>query len=72
MTIEDINDGIVALKVVDVYLARVIWSDENSDWAEWDELATAVHGKLQLLLVQHGNLRHVLNQYGQLVDSLAP
>jgi hypothetical protein len=60
LSLQDIEEGIEALKAVEEYLNR-IRADRNLSWTGWDEvLATAVDVMLQRSTEQHTRLEKIL------------
>jgi hypothetical protein len=60
LSLQDIEDGIAALKGVETYLGRIM-ADRNLGWNGWDEvLATAVNVMLQRSTEQHERLGKIL------------
>ena len=60
MTLQDIEEGIAALKGVETYLGRIM-ADRNLGWNGWDEvLATAVDVMLQQSTELHARLEKIL------------
>ena len=60
MTLQDIEDGVAALKGVETYLNRIL-DDRSLGWNGWDEvLATAVDVMLQRSAELHARLEKIL------------
>ena len=60
MTLQDIEDGVAALKGVETYLNRIL-DDHSLGWNGWNEvLATAVNVMLQQSTELHARLEKIL------------